>query len=177
VVKSGSSVTALRDGIASLDVISPGQYRYYSMAVNNASLDLVLDLTPFSGDADMFVSCSRNPTGDDSGWPSKSNATWSSRQWGEDTLVIPASDTRSCSSSDRQGQGGTFFIAVYGFSNSTYSLLASLDDGASSVACLPCRVVCCCVVAVYGRGLRGSTLALTAFVVVVIVDEQACPRC
>ncbi len=130
VVKSGQSISPLRDGIPSIDFINFHAYRYYSFAVNNASLDVVFDLTPFSGDADMFVSCTRNPTGDNSGWPSIRNATWSSQQWGEDTLAIKANDSRSCVRTDAQGNGGTFYVAVYGFSNSTYSLLGSLDDGA-----------------------------------------------
>ncbi len=107
------------------------RYRYYSLSVPNNTLDVIFDLTPFSGDADLYVSCSNNFTGDDTGTPSRTvgHYTWSAMQWGEDAISIPHTATNSCVSQDPSGRGGTFYLAVFGFSNSSYSILGSVDDG------------------------------------------------
>ncbi len=139
--KSDFSASPLQDGQANLDFLLPGQYRYYSLSVPNNTLDVVFDLTPFSGDADMFISCNKTLTGDDSGSPSRLHKTWSSQQWGEDTIFIRANDSASCVRTDPSGNGGTFFIAAYGFTNSTFSILASLDDGMVDVCVSVCTLL------------------------------------
>ena len=128
---------AMQDGEPAYDSVAPGVYKYYSFSVANSSLDVFLDLTPYTGDADMFVSCYKNPTGDNTGTPSRNNNTWNSQLWGEDTLAIPHTDPRSCVNT-AGGGGGTFYIGVYGFVNSSYSISASVDDG----ACCGCACVC-----------------------------------
>lgn len=124
-MKSQFAVSPLQDGEPAFDQVIASHYRYYSFSASNAT-DVTFDLTPLSGDADMFVSCEKDLTGDDSGTPSRLHSTWSSQLWGEDTLAIPASDEDSCLGPS----GGTFYIAVYGFGNSSFSLTAAVDDGA-----------------------------------------------
>lgn len=124
--KSAVSVAALVDGSPAFDTVGRQQYRYYSFYVSNNSLDVTVDLTPLSGDADVFVSCNGTVTGDDSGEPSRLNYIWSSQLWGEDTITIMHTDNNSCSSS---ATGGTYYIAAYGFSNSSYTIVAGVDDG------------------------------------------------
>lgn len=125
------SVTALQDGQPVFDAVSTRQYRYYSFSVSNSTLDVTIDLTPTSGDADLFVSCSKNITGDDTGSPSKLSGhySWASQLWGEDTIVIPHTDANSCVNTDPFGGGGTFYIAAYGFANATFAITAAVDDG------------------------------------------------
>ena len=136
-VKSDVAVGYLQDGDPVTDTVSAGQYRYYAFSVTNPSLDVLIDLTPLTGDADMFVSCYKDLTGDDSGTPSRHNSTWNSQLWGEDTLAILHTDARSCVRSGNNGGmgGGTFYIAVYGFADARFSITAAVDDG------LPTRLI------------------------------------
>lgn len=119
-----NSILSLRDGMPIEEAVGAGEYEYFQIPVENASHPLVLDLTPFSGDPDLFVKCTVSPTGDDSGWPSRTNYTWRARTWGRDTLTIPYSQSHCAHG---QKTGGTFYIAVYGFRNSTFMLTASVN--------------------------------------------------
>lgn len=119
-----NSILSLRDGIPIEEAVGSGEYEYFMIPVENASHPLVLDLTPFSGDPDLFVKCTVNATGDDSGSPSRKHYTWRARTWGRDTLTIPYSETH-CAKGKKEG--GTFYIAVYGFRNSTFMLTASVN--------------------------------------------------
>ena len=127
--KSDVSASALQDGESVQDTVPPHAYRYYSLAVGSA-VDVVFDLTPIAGDADLFISCTKNLTTDDTGTPSRlaGHYTWSSQRWGADSITVHGNDPASCAA--QTATGGTFYIAVYGFMNSTYTILGSINDGA-----------------------------------------------
>lgn len=90
-------------------------------------------LTPspqFSGDPDVFISCSLNATYDDEGTPSRlfHHYTWAStQQFGSDTISISHLLAESCV--HKGDNGGTFYVAVYGYQNTTFTVTASVDNG------------------------------------------------
>jgi hypothetical protein len=73
-----------------------------------------IDLEPISGDADLFVACKIDPTGDDYGIPSAliGHSNFSSQHYEEEVLSISATNPINCA---RQGNSGTFYIGVYGY--------------------------------------------------------------
>ena len=65
--------------------VSQYENNYYRLVVVEFA-DLVLSLTPFYGDPDLFVSVAPNLH------PNAMNLTWASAAWGADTMTIQAND-------------------------------------------------------------------------------------
>lgn len=84
--------------------------------------ELSIALTSFSGDADLYVSCDSNPDGTRDGTPSQTHYTWQSITLHEDTVTIAADDDKYCGA---EGGSIKFYVAVYGFQASQFTLLAS----------------------------------------------------
>lgn len=88
--------------------------------MDDREADIVIDVTPFSGDPDLFVSCTlENPTAN--------NFTWKGQSWGEDTVLISHTDEKACHTTAQSGS--VYYIGVYGYRNSTYSIAASVSSG------------------------------------------------
>ena len=69
VIRHSAGLTTLQTGVPSDGTVAAGQYDYYSVFVTDTTApSLILDLTVFSGDADLFVGTDR------SNWPSIGNA-------------------------------------------------------------------------------------------------------
>lgn len=129
-VTAGNVVSSLQDGFPVTDQLKGGQYRYYRYYDTHLNEATWLDLRPTGGDADVFVSCKINPTGDDVGFPSKADGhfNFSSTSYLEDTLVIEPRHKRSCARNHDDDQV-TLYIAVYGYAVSTYTLSAMHATG------------------------------------------------
>jgi hypothetical protein len=107
----GTTVQLVMEGVAVQGSVYYGQYAYFQFLDAQPNLDLEIDVQPTSGDVDLYISCSSDPTGTDAGFPSRTNFNYSSTRYMEDSLWISASDRHSCSQN-----GGIFYIAVYGYS-------------------------------------------------------------
>ena len=127
---SAVAVTELQSGIPQTEDVPGDEYKYFQIRVPNDRVDLVIDVTPLTGDPDIYVGCFVRPTNKIDGFPSVRNYNFSSTAWGEDTIRIEASNPEACHYG--KPDGATFFIAVYGFSDSSYSVMAFVDDGMPS---------------------------------------------
>lgn len=123
-----NTILSLQAGIAVLDHVNMDESNYFSFFLNQQPfVKIKISLTVISGDPDLYISLT-------SQHPSYSNSTWGSNLFGPDTLTIdPTHDSQAC----RQC---TYYIAVEGARESTYTILVSisssipkLSDGIPSV--------------------------------------------
>mmetsp|Transcript_3149 Transcript_3149/g.4876 ORF Transcript_3149/g.4876 Transcript_3149/m.4876 type:complete len:2519 (-) Transcript_3149:278-7834(-) len=121
---SAATVVTLSEGSPIIDTVSAGSYHYYRFLDNTPSQDVVFDVSPLSGDPDLLVGCQVDPTGDDSGYPSKAyqHHNYSSVRSGEDGLLVRQSDTHAC-------RNGVYYLAVYAFTASRFSLTSTHQGG------------------------------------------------
>jgi len=113
----------LREGVAIPGTVSKDHSNYYSFAVTNddraANRDLQITVTTLSGDSDLYISFI-NPT------PSSSNYTQKANSIFEDTVTIAdVSHRAECEIRLHNGEPCIVFVSVFGYRNSTYSILAS----------------------------------------------------
>jgi len=83
----------LREGFPITETLLNGHYRYYQFFDSRDAGDLIIDVTPFFGDPDMYVGCHLDATDSVEGFPSSAQGhhNFSSTMMYEDSLVIPAS--------------------------------------------------------------------------------------
>ena len=132
-----SAAGLLVEGYPLQDSVAAGALNYYKFQDTQPTKSVTFDVLPTSGDADLFISCLFLPTGDDSGYPSprEGHYNFSSERYLEDMVEIAPSDPNSCSlgddgdTSQNRGQGGTFYLAVRGFSDTTYTLAVQHEGG------------------------------------------------
>lgn len=99
-------------------------YEYFQVKVVDPSADLLISVTPFSGDPDLYVGQPELPH------PSKDNYTWASRGFGGDTITIQAEAMKEyCTPIPALGEGCDYYIGVYGWTNTSFSIMASLSMG------------------------------------------------
>lgn len=129
-VTAQDTATVLVEGYTIQDSVLKGQYKYYRYHDTAPTVDIMFDLLPTVGDADMMIGCVFRPTNSDAGYPSKLHYNYTSQMYLEDSILISPTDTNSCSlgsagdDSTHRGEGGVFYVAVYGYSDSTYMLSA-----------------------------------------------------
>lgn len=111
---SASTVVLLQEGASVQGSVNYGSYQYYRFIDSQPDLDTEFDLSPSTGDADLYISCRVNPTTDDSGTPSRTQGhyNYSSVLYQEDTIWVKATDAGSCG---KQSNGGVFYLAVLGY--------------------------------------------------------------
>ena len=111
-------------GAPIIDTVSAKSYHYYRFVDGDPSRDLIFDVSPLAGDPDLLVGCRVSTTGGNDGYPSLAlhHFNYSSVHGGEDTLLIPRGDPKAC-------QGGIYYLAVYAFSSSRFSLAATHQGG------------------------------------------------
>lgn len=121
---SAETVITLTEGSPIIDTVSAKSYHYYRFVNGDPSRDLIFDVSPLTGDPDLLVGCHIDSTGDDSGYPSRlyHHFNYSSLRGGEDTLLVRSSDSSACPSN-------IYYLAVYAFSNSRFSLTATHQGG------------------------------------------------
>ena len=147
------STVPLLDGMATTDVISAGEYNYYSVTIPQASTTMKISLTPQSGRARVFVAANGSVPGDPFSYFGD-GFQFSSKMANfiglEQELIISRGDpaiAKACSKSLPPAADGTIglaysplpcslSIAVYSDSGSTYTLVAYskmrlLPDGIS----------------------------------------------
>lgn len=103
------TLIALRAGVSVTDHVIVGELDYYTFLLDSDFSSLKISLTTVSGDPDLFVSTTIKR-------PGVGNYTWLSYRYGSDTLIIdPSKDSSACTHC-------TYYIAVYGAYESTYSI-------------------------------------------------------
>lgn len=117
---SAGTVVTLAEGSAIHDTISSRTYHYYRFIDTHSSEDLIFDVSPSSGDPDIFVGCRLNPAGNDTGFPSRKfhHYNFSSQRSGEDGILVAHDSDRKCHS-------GVYYLGVYAFTEAQFSLTAS----------------------------------------------------
>jgi len=103
----------LQKGVTLTDSVAPHEYHYYKFQADNAGCNVSIQLTPLSGDPDLYVSTTFP-------YPNSSNAEWMStrtRLQGDQVTIYNAAV-------------GKYWIGVRGFMNSTFTISASMicDD-------------------------------------------------
>lgn len=124
------TATLLIDGYSIEDsILTAGKYKYYRYHDPDQTHDLYVDVLPLTGDADIAISCQFDPTGDDSGIPSilTGHNNFFSGRYLEDSIVITSTDPHRCSGTTNTG--GIFYIAVYGYRETTYVINIQHDMG------------------------------------------------
>jgi hypothetical protein len=107
-------ITTLQSGIAVRASLSYRQYRYYKLHVDADDRNIMISVTAFSGDPDVYVSTHHHR-------PNSTNYQWKADSTNSDTVAIIKGSANACSNCD-------FYIAVYAFSACDFSLLASFAD-------------------------------------------------
>mmetsp|Transcript_16761 Transcript_16761/g.16657 ORF Transcript_16761/g.16657 Transcript_16761/m.16657 type:complete len:1644 (-) Transcript_16761:43-4974(-) len=109
-----NNIQALQASVPVRGSVGGGQCNAYVIAVDDPNETLVINLTPFSGDADIYVSAGKVP--------SITEFDFAARKYGNDTLVIDKEMRQSIGSPT-----GFYYISICGFMDSTYSLTVSIN--------------------------------------------------
>eukprot|EP00761_Pharyngomonas_kirbyi_P007012 gb/GECH01007021.1/.p1 GENE.gb/GECH01007021.1/~~gb/GECH01007021.1/.p1 ORF type:complete len:2648 (+),score=561.77 gb/GECH01007021.1/:1-7944(+) len=97
----------LQEGIPLLGGVDQSDYIFMQFPMVDNSSDIEISVSSISGDADVYVSTSPDPV--------RSNATWSSRNYGDELIYISADDP------DYMGDT-TYYLGVYAASDSIFSI-------------------------------------------------------
>lgn len=131
-VASTNHVLRLQLSVPHRDYVNAEEHRYFTFTLTEPHQDVIISLTSFTGDADLFVTacgviwphtsnaatCNMKPT--------NRSATWAAMTYGSETLVIPYGSPKSCVPSE--SNPCRYYIAVYGFTASSFSIMASLHS-------------------------------------------------
>ncbi|KAL1503384.1 hypothetical protein AB1Y20_011435 [Prymnesium parvum] len=112
---SYGTINTLQEGLPARGVVPAGTYLFYQIPIERLNVSISAYLTPLSGDADLYASFVQHR-------PTKGNSNFSSTSSGttNDQLRISPSDPHFCHS-----QPCRLFISVYGYRNSSFSLVVS----------------------------------------------------
>lgn len=118
------STISLKDGIPFRGVVGGNRMEYYHYTLVQPLVDVVFTLSSITGDADLFIGAPPLYH------PSRHNFTWASAAFGSDAVTIQA-DMLSpyCIPNAQTGKHCDLFLGVYGWRNSTFTLLANINDG------------------------------------------------
>ena len=118
-----NSILVLTPGNPVTDYTSKGEYDYFSTYVDRSGEIITFDVTPYSGDVDLYISTSENVVNyNTNGKPNETYFTWRSMMFGEDTIRIDTElDENACI-------GCTYYLSVYGYSDSEYSVSVTMES-------------------------------------------------
>jgi len=121
-----SAPTQLTDGISVVDYVAPNSVQYYYLTTPaSAAMRVVVTVTPYNGDPDLFVALNGAPA-------NRTNYQYMSQSLtGSDTVVVSGNDSavvQFCS-----GASCTLQIGVFGWRASNYTLTATSTAGTTSL--------------------------------------------
>ena len=118
-----NSILVLTPGNPVTDYTARGEYDYFSTHIGRSGEIVTFDVTPFSGDVDLYISTSENVVNFNiDGKPNETFYTWKSSMFGEDTISIDTElDAKACI-------GCTYYLSVFGYTDSEYSVSVSLES-------------------------------------------------
>lgn len=106
------------------DYVGPDRYEYFSVKVTDATADLTISVTPFTGDPDVFISPAPDAR------PNKTHHEWAATGFGKDSLTIQAEEMKEhCTPDPMRGVACEYFIGVLGWTNTSFSIQANLNRG------------------------------------------------
>ncbi len=111
---TADAISFLEPGMPRQGSVDKGKYQYYQVYVDQVTttMDLTITVSAFSGDPDLYIS-------DSVMLPDINTYKWkSSTGFGGEAYTLPASQTRV----------GKYYIAVYGFTDATYSIVTTFDS-------------------------------------------------
>jgi hypothetical protein len=115
--KTSQSIVTLGNGQSVVERIASGEYSFFHVVMDTNG-GLVITVTPFSGDPDLYVNDE-----DHDHYPNSTNAQYMAYSWGADTIVI-----------HNASAGTDFYIAVYAPEYfTTFSIVASVDLSENAV--------------------------------------------
>ena len=115
-ILSGDGAFHLYENVSVAGKVMEDDYVYYRLCVqkHNHVHRVRIDLTAHSGDPDMYISTTIPK-------PRKEGSTWISADIGSDTIVL------SSDLPDWDSESNSLYISVYGRTESTYDLKASIS--------------------------------------------------
>jgi hypothetical protein len=123
-VSTQDSTTTLSSGVAIRSNLYKQTIDYYKYTVTTPDVDIIVSITPFYGDPDMFMAFEPIIH------PNPNNYTWMAANYGADTLNIQADEIKKhCIPVPDEGKHCDFFIGVYAWRNTSYSIVAHMDEG------------------------------------------------
>jgi len=122
VAASSEAIVSLTDGVPHTDVVSRGAYEYYRIVLTQPSVDVQVIVTPYYGDPDLYLSWHA-----DISRPNMTNNDARSTSQYNDSIYVQAANLGDCFAAG----GGTcqIYVSVYGYSNSSYSIVSYLNSG------------------------------------------------
>lgn len=143
------------------DYVGPDRYEYFSVKVTDATADLTISVTPFTGDPDVFVSPAPDAR------PNNTHHEWAATGFGKDSLTIQAEEMKEhCTPDPMRGVACEYFIGVLGWTNTSFSIQANLNRGWEDPMV---RVFDCFIARFVWLGIVGSGLEEVSAVIPVYV--------
>lgn len=68
---SANTVVTIREGVPFVDMVSEKGYHYYRFFNDKPDKPVQFDVSPMSGDPDIYITCTVKTTGNDDGYPSR----------------------------------------------------------------------------------------------------------
>eukprot|EP00743_Colponemidia_sp_Colp-15_P005999 GILK01006447.1.p1 GENE.GILK01006447.1~~GILK01006447.1.p1 ORF type:complete len:1757 (+),score=309.58 GILK01006447.1:95-5365(+) len=123
-----STMVVLPLGVPQVDSVSTASYKYYKASTHTLEEELVISVTAFSGDPDVYVSFEDHH-------PTRTRYSAKSDMYGSDSVVIEwnGENQRYCSDRIARDLDCDYFIAVYGFAPANYTIQATLRTGIPSL--------------------------------------------
>lgn len=126
-----SAITPLMSGVPVRSAVGSDRYEYFKFTLLQPRTDVMFAVTALSGDPDMYIGLSPLVH------PTRFNNTWFQSQLGSDTLVLQADEiSKRCIPNPRLGKHCDLYVGVYGWRNSTFTVVAVADEGYQSAATL-----------------------------------------
>jgi hypothetical protein len=111
-------VTMLQDGVPQSGRIDPGAFMYYQARVSDPDVDLRVEVTPLTGDVDLYVGLPKDLRPENLPSRSYGSYIWRQATLGADELTISHNDPKFC-------YDCVYTIGVFGYRNSTFTILSS----------------------------------------------------
>jgi hypothetical protein len=125
-VTSPSANRILESGVPVDGIVATGKYNYYVLYLTSNHADVVVTVTNYFGDADLYVSWHPN-----NHQPNSTSSDKQSLSSGDDSITIPSPDWMSQCSVINNPDGSVvpcaIFIGVRGFRGSMYSIVGSAN--------------------------------------------------
>eukprot|EP01006_Ploeotia_vitrea_P032269 TRINITY_DN64533_c0_g2_i1.p1 TRINITY_DN64533_c0_g2~~TRINITY_DN64533_c0_g2_i1.p1 ORF type:complete len:2597 (-),score=1385.65 TRINITY_DN64533_c0_g2_i1:818-8563(-) len=111
-------IVQLQDGMPLIDHLEKDEYEYFSLVVDDLSLDFTVTVTDLArSDPDLFISSTNHRPNASTG-----SHDFAARSTRSDSITVSHDDPRAC-----QQLPCTYYISVLAYTNSTFSLLATFQ--------------------------------------------------
>lgn len=113
-------ITTLQDGRPVRGFLEAGgiNHYHYTLGEDYGKKDITINLTPFSGDPDLYIT-----TSEFGSLPNKTNYQWNAVSYRDDSITISHADENACKT-----VGCTYFVGVSSYTPSSFTVTAVLQD-------------------------------------------------